>query len=154
MFSYFKGNLAQMTASYYTYQIQTDKEVVYIGFGHLSEIYSFQQVMGYPGFDKNENYTVIIHNVYPTRFEAVNAMNALINKVCKGRMPKLNMETYSNKGCPVKCNETGAVYPNAYKACEMLHIPPPRMCNHLKGRKGHKTIHGLTYSYVKRDELP
>lgn len=150
MFSYFKGSLEQLTSGYFTYQIQTDTEIVYIGFGHLNEIYSFQNVMCYPSFDKSADYTVIIHDAYKTRYEAVNAVNVLINEICKGRLPRLNMETYANKGRAIICNETGIIYPNAYEACKMLHIQPPRLCNHLKRRKGHKTIHGLTFTYAPR----
>lgn len=152
MFSYFKGNLKQITSGWYTYQIQTDKEVVYIGFGHLAEIYSMQQVACLPGFDKDAEYTVIIHQRCELRFEAVNAVNALINDICKGQMPRLNREMFTTKHKGIRCVETGVVYPSAYKACQLLHIQPPRLSNHLKGRPGHKSIHGLTFEYV--NELP
>lgn len=154
MYSYFKGTLNQIETWYFTYQIQTEKEIVYVGFGHLNEIYSFRAVSALPTFDKKADYTVIIHAGYQTRFDAVNAMNAIIREVCKGNLPRLNLETFTNKGRPIICNETGVKYPNAFKACEALNIHPPRMSAHLHRRKGHKSIHGLTFSYLRRDELP
>ncbi len=142
------GNIEQFTNFYYVYHVQNAKEILYIGYAKLQDIISFKQIIGLTSFDRMDTYTIVIHDRFSNRFEAINSLNTLMSVLCKGIMPPLNREVGSNKGKQIMCNETQVVYGNAYQACRALNIPPARMSNHLQHRKGHKTIHGLTFKYV------
>lgn len=149
-FSYFTGTGQELTDYWYTYQVQTEFEVVFIGFGRLNEIVSLKSISNMPSFKNDEKYTVIIHQGYSNRIEAVNNSIRLIREIGHGMLPLFNKEIGFNKGKSIICNETGVVYASAYRACQALNIQPPRMSNHLRGLKGHKTIHGLTFKYVNK----
>lgn len=148
-FTYFAGTVGELTTYYYTYQIQTESEVVFIGFGRLNEIIGLRSIAALPSFNPAQKYTIIVHEGYVNRIEAMNNSMRLIREVGHGVLPLFNRETGINKGKAIVCNETGVVYSSAYKACQALGIHPPRMSNHLRGAKGHKTIHGLSFRYVK-----
>lgn len=148
-FTFFTGNAEETINNFYTYQIQTETEVLYVGFGKLRDIFEFKKLLSLPSFDQTKNYTVIIHRGYPTRFEAANNSMRLVREIGQGVLPLFNKELGFNRGKAIICNETGVVYPSAYEACKLLKIHPPRMSNHLQGLKGHRTIHGLTFSYVR-----
>lgn len=148
MITNFKGNVEKLTTYYHTYHIQNDKEILFIGYAKLSDIMSFRQVAALESFEPLEEYTVVIHEAFSNRLEAVNNLQGLINQMCGGILPPFNREIGINKGKRVKCNETGVIYGNAHQACQALKIHPPRMCKHLQGCKGHKTIHGLSFKYI------
>lgn len=123
--------------------------ILYINADRLTNVVSFKQLLPDPRFNASGTYSVDILTGHALYFDALNTVNKLIKDLCGDRMPPLNLSQHYNRNANVICNDTGVVYRNASEACRALQIQPPRMSNHLKNKAGHKTIRGLTFSYIE-----
>jgi len=49
----------------------------------------------------------------------------------------------------VLCNQTGEIFSNAFTAANHHNLTYSALHNHLKRKRGHKTVKGRTYNYIK-----
>lgn len=132
---------------FYSYLVQNDKEIVYIGVGKIIDILTFKTLMGNPNFNGDESHTIIIYKGFEKHHQAMNDISKII-KENGGRTPALNISIGIRSHGRIKCKETGVVYKNQAEACRVMNIDQPRLSHHLKGKSGYKTIYGMTYQYL------
>lgn len=135
---------------YYVYIVKDqDGGILYINADKIINIVSFKQLLPDPRFNTSGIYDLDILTAHQQYFDALNTVNQLIKDLCPHRIPPFNLSQHYNRNANVICNTTGVIYRNASTACRALDIHSPRMSNHLRQKAGHKTIKGLTFSYIE-----
>lgn len=138
--------------SYQVYSLHSlpERELLYLGFARIPEIFTFRQFLKNPDFKADQPHEIILHSSFNKSWEAQNEASRLYRLlVPQGQpAPLYNRAMQTRLLRSVQCDQTGVTYPNASAACMALNIPQPRMSNHLQGRAGHKSIYGLTFRYV------
>lgn len=153
IFTHYTTTINKIQKGWWTFHVQDDKEVLYIGCSRMSDIINLRNISCHEYFDKDKEYTIVVHEYYETRSQGFNALSVLIREMTGGKLPPFNLKReVSSRGLPVICNETGVVYSHAAEACNILHIQPPRMSAHLNRKPGNAKIYGCTFSYVKKDK--
>jgi hypothetical protein len=125
--------------------------LVYIGLCRLSNLIQpedLQKNAHWFNHVSGKVYTVQTIIVADTREELLTTWHGLVRK----HRPICNLKAHTgiNLNRKVKCLQTGIVYENMSRAAEENGIAASTMSNHLKGRIGYKTIHGLTFERIEK----
>ena len=121
-----------------------NNHTVFIWYSKAVDILSLTSLKSNPAFDANAQYTLQIMSYHLNLIEAQNAAGALMQR--EG-MPDLNKTLRWNRKGPIICNETGQKFRNQAEAVQMMGINQSRLCQHLRGVPGYKTVKGLTFSF-------
>lgn len=108
----------------------------------LQDVIRLPQLNRVVGFDRTKEYQVVLFGQFEKSTEARNALYAIAGT----QTPKFNVGVRRQEKIIV-CNETGEEFRNAAELIKTKGLNPNSVYPHLRGDAGHKTVHGLTYSY-------
>lgn len=138
---------SQFEKLYAVYQIiNSQGHIIFIWYSRASEVLTLTVLKSNPAFDPNQQYTLQIISYHYNNIEALNAASAAARKLPDG-MPELNKTVKFNRKGPIVCNETGKIFRNQAEAVQLLGLNQGRLCQHLRGVPGYKSVKGLTFSF-------
>lgn len=118
-------------------QTSSPEQVLFLGYGKLSTVVTLQDFRRSLAYNPEAVYTMTIIDREPDR-EVMDMYKAMYNPI----------ECMAPKSSAVRCVETGEVFKTSYEAAKTLGLTFSALSNHLNGKKGFKTVKGLTFARV------
>ena len=137
-------------SEYYVFSLHSaEGEVLYVGYDLMADIVSFKTLRKNPAFKDDQLYSIVIVGKGETQLVAHEKAVEYRKAMCGLKLPEFNMTASINRRMAVTCDQTGEVWRTAREACAALGIPTSNMSQHLNRTKGHRSVHGKTFSYVE-----
>lgn len=121
-----------------------DHELLYTGCERLRTIPTLRELKRHITSAPLDKVQVELVCSYPTEQAGLEVADML-----KTINPPRYAATRQTPSYPVRCNETGKVYKNAFQAAKANNINSSYMYLHLQGAESYKTCKGLTFKYDK-----
>lgn len=139
-------NIIPNQSGYFMYSLTDFNGVIqYVGYDTFKGVMALEKLSGHL---TPVSYRLSFTGPYERQIDASNAASDYIRQHCQ-QTPPLNLAATSKRGQQVQCDQTGIVYRNALDCAQQLAIGQGTLSNHLRRKPGHKSIRGMTFSYVK-----
>lgn len=149
----FKVTIGHKKEPYYVYEHYFvfkagGEQLAYLGICLHSELFEYPDAKRnsewVKAFTKGEHLRIQVLHVAKTIEEAEAV--ATYHRAIKGYYCNREGRLVNSTGC-VSCSN-GETYPSANAAAKSLRISQPALSRHLRGKPGHRSIKGLTFTFV------
>lgn len=132
-----KGNNPDEVVAYTISDTRAPEQVLFLATGKLSTVVTLQDFRRSRMYNAEAVYTVTLIDRQPSR-ELMEVYKAMYNPA----------EYVAPQSSAVRCVETGELFKTSYEAAKTLGLTFSALSNHLNGKKGFKTVKGLTFERV------
>lgn len=142
---------SQTINSWCFYSLANEQGVaILVWYCKFANALAIQDAMSNHYFNRDEPVTLRIEGIYNSRIEARKAVGKWMH--VRQFTPSLNRTIRASHYAPVKCMQTGQVFCNASEASRITGVNQSQLSQHLRRSPSHKTVRGLTFSYVDGKE--